>query len=116
MAQRKIFLINVIRSKYCISAEDGQKVFLKIENLLTKGDRISISFQQVEGLSSAFLNTAIGQLYGKYPWDNIEKTIIHIDLSEDDKMMLDRVIENSKNYFINKKDFIRAKKSVLQKK
>ena len=64
--QIKIKIADLIGSPLCISAEDGQKVFVKIEQLVKDGKQVTISFENVTMLISLFLNVAIGQLYGSF--------------------------------------------------
>ena len=58
-----ISVFNVVGNSFCVEADDGQKVYEIIKKALQENRKVKVSFQNVEMLTSAFLNTAIGQLY-----------------------------------------------------
>lgn len=99
---------DIIGSPLCISAEDGQKVFDKMESLLKSGQQITISFERVTMLISLFLNVAIGQLYGSFTEEQV-RALVKVDgLAEDDLEMLKRVVDNAKKYYANASNFDEA--------
>jgi hypothetical protein len=91
-----------------VSADDGQRVYDKIAPLLLEGKKVSLSFEQVETLISAFLNAAIGQLYGKFPEDKIRELLSVRDMDDEDLGVLKRVVENAKAYVKDPKRFDQA--------
>ncbi len=99
--QITIKVADLIGSPLCISAEDGQKVFDKIEEFLKDGRNVIISFDRVSMLISLFLNVAIGQLYGSFSEDEIRAKIQVEGLSGDDMELLKRVVDNAKRYYAN---------------
>lgn len=60
-------VFDIVGGPICVSAEDGQRLHGKIAPLLREGRKVALSFEQVDTLISAFLNAAIGQLYGEFP-------------------------------------------------
>lgn len=103
--QIKIKVADLIGSPLCISAEDGQKVFSKVEQLVKAGKQVTISFQNVTMLISLFLNVAIGQLYGFFSEEAIRAHLKVEGLSSDDMELLKRVVDNAKKYYSNKKSY-----------
>lgn len=103
--QIKIKVADLIGSALCISAEDGQKVFGKIEELMKAGKQVTISFENVTMLISLFLNIAIGQLYGSFSEESIRAQLKVEGLSSDDMELLKRVVDNAKKYYSNKKSY-----------
>ena len=101
-------VFDIVGGPLCVSAEDGQRVHDKIAPLLRDGQKVVLSFEQVETLISAFLNAAIGQLYGEFPEDRIRELLSVRDLDEDDTAVLKRVVENAKAYFKAPKKFDKA--------
>ncbi len=83
----RISLFKVVGSPLCIAAGDGQKVFERVVSALTADKKISISFHNVTTLTSAFLNAAIGQLYGKFDEDVI-RTLLRVENAEQDDLAL----------------------------
>lgn len=101
-------VFDIVGGPLCVSAEDGQRVHDKIAPLLRDGQKVVMSFEQVETLISAFLNGAVGQLYGEFPEERIRELLSVRDLDEDDVEILKRVVENAKAYFKAPKKFDQA--------
>jgi len=109
MSERiKIKVTDLIGSPLCISAEDGQKIFGKVEKLLKEGKLVTISFENVTMLISLFLNVAIGQLYSSFSEEDIRSQLKVEGLSSDDMELLKRVVENAKKYYSNKESYDNA--------
>jgi len=101
-------IFDIVGGPLCVSAEDGQRVHDKIVPLLRDGRKVVLSFEQVETLISAFLNAAVGQLYGELSEDRIRDLLDVRDMDEEDKAVLKRVVENAKAYFKAPKQFDQA--------
>lgn len=101
-------VFDLIGGPLCVSASDGQRLHDKIAPLLRKETPVVLSFKRVDILISAFLNAAIGQLYGDLPEDRLDELLSFDDLADDDREMITHVIENAKAYFSRPKDFDRA--------
>jgi len=103
--QIKIKVADLIGSQLCISAEDAQKLFGKVEQLMKDGKQITISFENVTMIISLFLNVAIGQLYGSFSEDIVRSQLKVEGLSSDDMELLKRVVDNAKKYYSNKDSY-----------
>src|ERR1019366_6506458 len=101
-------VFDVIGSPLGVSSDDGQKVHDKIAPLLREGRRVSLSFDRIETIISAFLNAAIGQLYGELPEEKIRELFNVRDMAQEDLALLKRVVDNAKLYFANRKEFDQA--------
>jgi hypothetical protein len=106
-------VFDIVGGPLCVSAEDGQRVHNKIVPLLREGQKVVLSFEQVETLISAFLNAAVGQLYGEFPEERIRELVSVRDMDEEDVAVLKRVVENAKAYFKAPKQFDQAWKEEL---
>ncbi|MGD9977135.1 MAG: STAS-like domain-containing protein [Bacteroidales bacterium] len=69
MNNTNIHIISVVGSSFCVEADDGQKVFELIKKAFNDNRQVVLSFLNVEMLTTAFLNTAIGQLYKDFTED-----------------------------------------------
>jgi len=103
-----IKVADFIGSSICISAEDGQKVFKKIESMMKSGKHITISFENIKTLISLFLNVSIGQLYGIFSEEEIRSQVKVEGLSSDDLELLKRVVDNAKKYYANATGYDKA--------
>lgn len=101
-------IFDIVGGPLCVSADDGQRVHDKIVPLLRDGKKIVLSFEQVETLISAFLNAAIGQLYGEFPEERIRELVSVRDMDDEDQVVLKRVVDNAKAYFKAPKEFDQA--------
>ena len=110
----EISLFEVVGSPLCVASEDGQKVYERLEFGLKSGHRVVISFRNVTALTSAFLNAAIGQLYGTFDREQIRSRLTVKEIAQDDLELLKRVIETAKQYFRDPKKFNQAVQNVLE--
>ena len=94
-----IRVFDIVGGPLCVSSEDGQKIHDKIAPLLREGYNVVVSFDRVETLISAFLNAAIGQLYGEFGEEEIRASFTVKDMSQEDLSLLKRVVDNAKIYF-----------------
>lgn len=92
-------IYEVVGSSLCVASQDGQIVFEQINQALKDGKRVRISFQNVESLTSAFLNAAVGQLYGFFDHDLLKENMSVTEIEKDDLALLKRVIDTAKQYF-----------------
>ena len=94
-------IYQIVGNPICIEAEDGKKVSNIILEFLKHDQHVTLSFINVEILTSAYLNTAIGILYQDYPEDKIKALISVKDIRAADAVLLKRVIDTAKNYYKN---------------
>ncbi|MFA4906661.1 MAG: STAS-like domain-containing protein [archaeon] len=109
MEQVKINVYGVTGNTFCVDSEDGKKVFDLIKKALLEKKVVSIDFRNIEMVTSAFLNTAFGQLYGDFPENLIQSNLSIEEISDEDVALLKRVVATAKLYF---KDPQRMEKSI----
>jgi hypothetical protein len=68
-------LVEIVGSGLCVASDDGLKVYTLIKERLDAGTPTVLSFAGVEVLTSAFLNAAIGQLYGTLHEEHIRRLL-----------------------------------------
>lgn len=108
-----LMVYEIIGSEYGVAAEDGQKVFEQISKALKQDLKVNLSFKNIKRLTSAFLNVAVGQLYGSHEEEQIRKNLKVIDASDNDLVLLKRVVDTAKQYFKNPERFNRARSDAL---
>ena len=99
MESTTINIVNTIGDVYGVEAEDGQKVFELILKAFKDKKRINLSFQNIEMLTTAFLNTAVGQLYKDFSEEYIRENLKVSEISDSGKVALKRVVETAKLYY-----------------
>lgn len=107
----RILVFEVVGNPLCVASDDGQKVFERITAAIQAEQNVKLSFTNVSTLTSAFLNTAIGQLYDKFPEEKIRSSLSLEDIEPDDLALLKRVVDTAKQYF---KDTARFKAVVRE--
>ena len=98
----RVAVAALVGSRFCVSIDDGELVHDKVLPLLKQGRHVVLSFQGVTDLISSFLNAAVGRLYGELDEAVIKDQLSFADLSEDDRHLIERVVENAKSYFANR--------------
>jgi len=108
-----ISLLEIVGSPLCVASEDGQKVHDRIAGAIREEKTVIVSFLNVTSLTSAFLNAAIGQLYGEFGSDEIREKLKVRDIQPDDRGLLKRVVDTAKEYFKDPERFKRAKQVAM---
>ena len=109
----RISIFEVVGSPLCVASGDGQKVYDRLCPALEKNRNIVLSFHNVTALTSAFLNAAIGQLYGTFREEKIRDLLKVENIEQDDLALLKRVVENAKLYFKDPQRFNQAIRDTL---
>jgi hypothetical protein len=104
-------IFEIVESPLCIASDDGQKVYRRIAAGLKEDANVTISFLNVSSLTAAFLNTAIGQLYGNFKEDQIRSRLTIRDMHPDDLALLKRVVDTAKEYFKDPERFKKAERA-----
>lgn len=104
-------ILEIVGSPLCVASDDGQKVYDRIKAALKEGQRVTVSFLNVTSMTSAFLNAAIGQLYGSFTEDEIRSKLNVTDLQPDDRALLKRVVDTAKEYFKDPERFKKAERT-----
>jgi len=109
----KIIVIETAGENCCVAACDGQKVHDRIVAAFCENKKVELSFAGTSDLTPAFLNSAVGQLYGRFPPESIESSLLFIDISGEDEIILKRVIRRAKTYFEHAYSCRKALREVL---
>lgn len=109
-----ISVFNLVGDGFCVEAKDGDAVFNAISKVLTEDKAVEISFQNVEMLTSAFLNTAIGQLYKDFSEEKIRALVKVVNIEKADSALLRRVIETAKLYYKNSSWLEESAKRIME--
>ena len=99
---------DMVGGPLCVAVDDGQRVYDKIAPLLHRRVPVVLSFDRVDTMIPAFLNAAVGQLYGEFSYERVDALVAAVELSADDEEIWRHVIDNAKSYYRNPEDFDRA--------
>ncbi|GGH58438.1 transcriptional regulator [Filimonas zeae] len=104
-AMNEIKIGDVLHSSFAVSTEQGEMIFKLISNYFTQDNQVAVDFTNVDLIVSTFLNAAIGQLYGEYTTDYIQKHLTIENMSNEDLQVLKLVTDRAKEYFKDKRGF-----------
>lgn len=110
----ELSIFEIVGSPLCVASSDGQKVYDRLKTALTERRHVILSFYNVTTLTSAFLNAAIGQLYGTFSEEQIRTLLKVQDMQADDLALLKRVVDTAKLYFKDPKTFKRALRETME--
>ncbi|MDD3877957.1 MAG: STAS-like domain-containing protein [Bacteroidales bacterium] len=88
-----------------ISVDDGNNVFIKIDNAISQGLSVILDFQNINLIITAFLNAAIGQLYSKYTSEDLQEKLKLENIKPEDVRLFQQVIKRAKEYFSDPEGF-----------
>src|SRR5690625_356294 len=92
-------ILNITGDEFAVDAEDGEKVFQMIFTALKEDKKVNLSFRNITILTTAFLNTAVGQLYGSFTEKFIKENLSVSEITESGKVALKRVVSTAKLYY-----------------
>ncbi|MEW2914206.1 STAS-like domain-containing protein [Leisingera sp. JC11] len=109
MRDVNISIARIVGGGICVAADDGQKVYSEVQNVVQRGDRAVLSFSGVTRMTTAFLNAAVGQLYGEFPEATIRRHLAPpVDFEDWHLRRLKLVVDRAKQYFANEAEVSRA--------
>ena len=86
---------NVIGGSLCSDPDDGEKVYELVNKVIQESKKVVLSFKNIELVTIAFLNVAVGQLYRDYDETFIDSHLSTTDLDEIDTARLKDVKETA---------------------
>jgi hypothetical protein len=113
MKEIEVNIYTIVGNSFCVDVEDGEKVFEVLKKILEQDNKAVISFLNVEMLTSAFLNTAVGRLYGLFSHEKLKSSLSVKDISDDDKLLLKKVTDTAKAYYKNKEKTEKIENEIL---
>ncbi|WP_440955060.1 STAS-like domain-containing protein [Methanosarcina sp. Mfa9] len=109
----KIRAIEAAGGNCCVALGDGQNIYARISEAFLENRKVELSFAEAGDLTPAFLNAAVGQLYGSFSEEFIRSNLVFTDIGPDDEIILRRVLERAKCYFENADHYRKAVREVM---
>ncbi len=110
----KVSVRDVIGSPIAVSTEKAQRVYELLRKGLDEGEITELSFDGIQNVITAFLNTAVGQLYGKYPSQKVRTRLRVTDATPEIEAMLKRTTDNAERFFKNPEPYRQAYRQLAQ--
>ncbi len=96
---------DIISRETAVSSDDGDIVYERIVDCIEGNCIAELDFSEITILTTAFLNSAIGQLYNNFSSSELNNAIILKNVADEDKILFKKVTERAREYFKNKKGF-----------
>jgi hypothetical protein len=113
MKEIAVSIYSIVGNSFCVDSDDGEKVFEVLKKILEQNNKAVISFLNVQMLTSAFLNTAVGRLYGLFSHEKIKTSLSVKDIADDDKLLIKKVTDTAKTYYKNKEETEKIENEIL---
>ena len=98
----KINIYNEVGGRAAVTATDGEKIYKKILTAINNNTNVILDFINIEIVASAFLNTAIGQLYKeKFSPEQLKTLVKAVNIEKEDTELLKQVLSRAKEYYQN---------------
>ncbi|MCD8417977.1 STAS-like domain-containing protein [Tenacibaculum finnmarkense genomovar finnmarkense] len=103
----KIKIFEIIKTDFAVTTDNGNKIFKLIDENLSLGHSVEIDFSEIKTMTTAFLNSAVGQLYSREKYNStfLNKHISLIGFKDSHLSLIKMVIERAKEYFEDKDSF-----------
>lgn len=105
---KTLLINNLINSSFAVKTEDGDLIFKKISEEFKQKNKVNLDFQDINLMTTAFLNAAIGQLYSDeklYSSVFLNEYLRLKNVANEDLPLFKLVIERAKEYFKEKENF-----------
>ncbi|GAB4233135.1 MAG: hypothetical protein Tsb0034_06210 [Ekhidna sp.] len=103
----------IIGGDTAVSTDDGQKVFDLLQKNIASHKSAVADFSEINIMTTAFLNAAIGQLYSQFTSEELNKYLKLVNVADEDKILFKKVVDRAKQYFEDQKSFDSAVNSGL---
>lgn len=97
-----IHLKDTLHTSYCIDAIDGETIHNILKTTLHEGKLTTLSFDGIELVIAAFLNTAISPLFKEFEADYLNSHLSVKDLHEDFYTLWNHTMHHTPLYLANK--------------
>jgi hypothetical protein len=98
-------VIDIIGSAVALSPEPGHNLYKAIRDQIKRDQKVKLDFRDIQVISTAFLNSAIGRLYSDFSSEQLNSYLSITNLPDEDILLLQKVIKRAKEYFENKDSF-----------
>ncbi len=88
-----------------ITSEEGEPIYKLIIESFTKDEDVTLNFEGVTFLTTAFLNVVIGLLYKDYTSEYLQSKLHTENINDETKARIKKVTDNAKVFYSNEDNF-----------
>lgn len=96
-----------------ITSEEGFPIYEAISSGLARGEEVTLNFEGVKFLTTAFLNAAIGALYKDYTSEQLQTSLHLKNYTSETALRIKKVTENAKSFYEDEAKFNQSVEDVL---
>ena len=96
-----------------VTPEEGLPVYNSIIEAFKKGDTVTLDFEGVDMLTTAFLNVVIGDLYKDYSSEKLKSMLVLVNFSEPTAKRIKKVTDNAKLFYKDENSYNKDVEEVL---
>lgn len=96
-----------------VTPEEGARVYESIINAFNEGYCVTLDFEGVTLLTTAFLNVVIGDLYKDYTSEELRNRLVLKNYSDSTAIRIKKVTDNAKLFYKNENAFVKDVEEVL---
>jgi len=105
----------ILNRSFAVGTTDGDNIYNQLKELMgTTEESIIIDFEGIELTSTAFLHTALGQLYKDYPQEQFLRIEI-VNIQPNQLQLLNRILNTALHYYNNRETFNNSAKKHFEK-
>lgn len=99
---------NYITLNQGITSEEGEPIYKMIVEKLSKDEDVTLDFEEVTFLTTAFLNVVIGALYKDYTSEQLQAKLHIENINEETVARIKKVTDNAKLFYSDEEKFNEA--------
>lgn len=88
-----------------ITSEEGEPIYNMIIEALSKDEVVTLDFEGITFLTTAFLNVVIGALYKDYNSEQLQSKLHIENISEETAARIKKVTTNAKSFYSDEAKF-----------
>jgi hypothetical protein len=99
MADAMEIKVNDLIGTRALTLEDGDRLHSLVVDQLRAGTTVTLDFHGITDVSTAFLNTAVGQLYAEIPPRELRRLLRIQNLSDSAQRSLEKVLIYARRFY-----------------
>lgn len=88
-----------------ITSEEGEPIYKLIVDSLSKEEDVTLDFEDVTFLTTAFLNVVIGALYKDYTSEQLQSKLHVQNINDETAARIKKVTTNAKSFYSDEAKF-----------
>lgn len=110
---KEIKVDNMVTLHQGVIPDEGKPIYDLIQEAISKKEDVILDFAEIELMTTAFLNVAIGNLYRDNSSDTLKQYLKLVNVSPENARRIKKVTDTAKQFYSDKEKFENTVNSVL---